>query len=77
MTNKTSYKGFILGGIYTTKEALPTDASEIIPAGTHVQIVHITPSVRREGVYFFNCDVQAGEHVGKRIRPGADELEKA
>lgn len=67
---KSYYKGFYLGAHYLTKEALPTDSSEIIPAGTRVEIVHITPSVRREGVYFFNCDTMDG----KRIRPSANEL---
>lgn len=67
---KTSHKGFRLGQRVKLAEPLPTDASEIIPAGTQVKIVHITPSVRREGVYFFNCDTEDG----KRVRPSVEEV---
>jgi len=70
MTNKTSYKGFQLNGWVTLTVDQKTDAGEIIPAGDRVQIVHITPSVRRERVYFFNCDIVDG----KRVRPSADEV---
>jgi len=69
---KTTYKGFNLGQYVSLTVDQKTDAGEIIPVGTRVQIAHITPSVRREGVYFFNCDTVDG----KRIRPGADEVTK-
>lgn len=71
-TPKQTYKGFSLGERYPLAIDLKTDDGQVIPAGTSVKVVHITPCVRDcgNGLYFFNCDTDAGE----RVRPGAHEL---